>query len=167
MSLNSIVLPPYMVGKLYGSSLVDQPANTASQKSGPDEKKIAFLGRNEKQILVVTANPDAAYLPDAELAFLSTVLEACGLGIADVAIVNHFKLDGLSYEALIGQLESKKVLLFGIDPVQFGLPVNFPQFQVQGFNGQTYVYAPHLAEIEKDVPLKKGLWMALKKLFSV
>jgi hypothetical protein len=66
-------------------------------------------------------------------------------------------------------IESKagSVLLFGIDPAGIGLPINFPQFQLQHFNKRSYLHAPTLAELEKDKEAKKQLWGSLKKLFAI
>jgi hypothetical protein len=63
--------------------------------------------------------------------------------------------------------QAKFVLLFGIDPLTLGLPINFPYYQLQSFNKKTYIYAPPLREVASDRTIKASLWTALKKLFGL
>ncbi|RYY99133.1 MAG: hypothetical protein EOO11_05920 [Chitinophagaceae bacterium] len=185
MNLNDIHLSPQQLAGLYGSSLVELASSTAPMApaapppaatpgAAPAAKQApapavatAFLGQNQKGILVVTADPAAAYLADADLVFLTNVLGACNLGLADVAIVNWAHLDSPGGDALSAELAAKQVLLFGVTPDAFGLPVVFPPFQVQALAGRTYMQAPPLAAISADISQKKALWMALKKMFAV
>lgn len=161
MGLNDISLPPHLLADLYSNVLIE--TNTTVM---PGTEKVKFLGKNEKKILVVASKEDAAFLPEQELNFLTNILTACSLSLADVAIVNKKKqqLDG---EVFMNQLESNLVLLFDVTPEAFGLPINFPEFQVQSFNGRTFLHGPSLTEIEANVELKKQLWAALKKLLKL
>ena len=63
--------------------------------------------------------------------------------------------------------ESKTVLLFDVTPASIGLPIHFPNFQVQHFNKRIYLCCPALGEIEKDTTMKKQLWNSLKTVFSL
>ena len=164
MSLNEIRLSSQHLSDLYGSVLVEVDAKPVP--TAPQVYPVSYLGMNEKNILIITSEPDAKYISEGELAFLTTVLNACGLGLADVAIVNWLNTER-DYNKIVDSLQSKTVLLFDVDPLSFGLPINFPAFQTQDFNKRTYIYAPALKTIEQDVPLKKGLWTALKKTFAV
>jgi hypothetical protein len=68
---------------------------------------------------------------------------------------------------MIAQFSSKIIFLFGIDPVSFGLPVNFPQFQLQPFASATFLFSPPLDELRKDELLKSKLWVCLRRLFAI
>jgi hypothetical protein len=161
MSLNDIQLTPTLIADLYNDKLIEQKQNqTLPAKPG-------FLGKNEKKILIASIDHEAVYLGDKQLAFLTNVLDACKLGLTDVAIVNWQNLDEEARSTFTSALDAKTVLLFGIEPATIGLPVNFPAFQVQEFNRRTYMHAPLLTEIEGDKELKKQLWNSLKKIFSV
>ncbi|MDB5196042.1 MAG: hypothetical protein JWP88_412 [Flaviaesturariibacter sp.] len=164
MSLNGIRLSPQLLSDLYGNVLVETVAKPvpASAPVYP----VSYLGMNEKSILIVTAEPEAKYIEEGELKFLTAILGACGLGLADVAIVNWLNTEK-NYGKLIEALGSKTVLLFDVEPETFGLPMNFPPFQIQSFAGRTYIYSPALKVIEGDIPLKKQLWAALKQTFCV
>jgi DNA polymerase III psi subunit len=126
-----------------------------------------FLGNNEKKVLIVVNNPEAAFLTENELAFLTKILEACGLNMADVAIINWNNLISKDYKSILETLKSKTVLLFAVDAETFGLPFRFPHFQIQHFDQCIYLQAPALSTIEEDVTAKKQLWTSLKSLFQL
>jgi len=108
-----------------------------------------------------------AFLPDGELKFLTSILSACGLSIADIALVNLTGVDNKTYNALTEHFSSRQVLLFDVTPGQLGMPINFPPFQVQAFKDIKYVHAPALHLVEADIAQKKSLWAALKNLFAL
>lgn len=164
MSLNGIQLSPQQLSVLYGSVLVETAAKPVP--AAAPLNPVSYLGMNEKAILIITAEAEAKYIEEGELKFLTTILGACGLGLADVAIVNWLNTEK-DYQKILETLQSKTVLLFNVDPESFGLPMNFPPFQIQSFAGRTYIYSPALKVIEGDVPLKKQLWSALKQTFCI
>jgi hypothetical protein len=161
MSLNDIQLTPSLIADLYNDKLVEQKQNQ-THKAKP-----GFLGKNEKKILIASIDQDAVYMSDKQLAFLTNVLDACKLSLADVAIVNWQSVDEEARSSAINSLGAQTILLFGIEPEAIGLPVHFPAFQVQDFNKKTYLHAPLLAEIESDKDLKKQLWSSLKRIFAI
>lgn len=166
MNLNHIHLTPHLLTDLYANVLIEThaipvPATPVTTSS------LNYLGNNQKQITIVVNNNLVTYLTDEELSFLTKVLGACELGLEDVAIVNWNRLEEKEYTGLLKELNSKKVLLFNLTPVEFGLPMHFPPFQIQEFDQRTYLQAPALASIEQDVSTKKQLWAALKKLFAI
>ena len=99
--------------------------------------------------------------------FLTGILSACKFGLDDVSVVNLNDHQGTSYKELISYFKSKVVLLFDIEPASFGLPINFPYYQLQAFAGNTFLYAPSLKELEKDKIEKSKLWVCLKRLFNL
>ncbi len=162
MTLNTIQLNTSMLTDLYGDVLVETSTNTV-----PEPATTRFLGNNKKNILVMVNHEQMPFLPDTELNFLSSILGACKLSLADIAVVN-FHPDGASkVPQTFGQLEPQKVLLFQVDPLSIGLPINFPWFQVQDFDKRKYLYSPSLTEIEQDKTLKQKLWNSLKNMFDI
>src|SRR5687767_6307451 len=120
MSLNNITLPPYLTAALYRNSLVDQAQVPASET-------ISFLGKNKKQVLVIVHKPEVAFVEDAELLFLTSVLSACKLSLGDIAIVNTATLPtATDYLKLLLFFNSRQILLFDADPQSIDLPFNFP-----------------------------------------
>ena len=162
MSLNNISLPFQLIADLYQNVLVQDNARVM-----PVKKDVAFLGKNEKNILVIVNNNDAPFLPDNELSFLTNVLSACQLGLMDVAIVNWQNIAEKDFETVAEQLKSKSVMLFDTDPSEFGLSNNIQPYTVARTERHQFAVAPSLSEIEKNKEAKKQLWMALKQLFGI
>lgn len=179
MDLNNIAFPTALVADLYGSSLIDSgepatakpaplpPAETGPSRTDKPDSVWKSLGNNQKNILLVVNNRDVVYLPDDELTFLTGILGACKLTLADVAIVNLNNNPGIAYKELITHFSSKIVLLFDMGPAAFGLPMSFPHYQLQAFAGNTFLYSPSLKELENDRVEKSKLWVCLKRLFNL
>ena len=175
MDINHIQLPAPTVVSLYASALVETGEITAkeipvTEKTVVPEpvKQGAFrsLGDNAKNILVVVNTSEAVHLPDQDLQFLTNMLTACKLSLADVAIVN-INQQPASYKELINTYKSKIALLFAIEPAGFGLPMSFPFYQIQPFANCSFLYIPSLNEIEKDKIEKSKLWVSLRRLFNI
>jgi len=166
MSLDNIQLPAIVLQDLYKNSLVDLSTNAVKN---PFKKPagIAFLGNNQKQVTIIAADAASIYLPDEELNFLMGILSACKLSMADVALVNIEKTDATTYNEIEQQLNTGTMLLFGVTPLQLQLPLQFPHYQVQKFNGLVYLAAPALAAIAADKAEKTKLWNCLKRIFSI
>jgi hypothetical protein len=161
MSLNNIHLQPSLLADLYKNSLIEITATGV-----PERKQVKYLGNNKKNIIVVVSHQSVPYLTDEELSFLTTVLAACKLSIADIGIINQFHVDKTVLQDTLNS-EAKNVLLFGVEPLSIGLPINFPAFQLQAFNNRTYLHAPQLSIIETDKTLKTRLWTSLKAIFRI
>lgn len=161
MSLNDITLSPQLLTDLYPDVLIQMNATGV-----PEKQPQHYIGKNQKHILIGVSKNDTDIINEYELSFLTSVLTACKLSFADVAIVKWPAVER-DHTELLETLESKTVLLFNIDPINFGLPINFPTFQIQPHNKRTYLHAPSLLEIENNIDLKKRLWTSLKILFNV
>lgn len=162
MSLNAIQLQPQLLADLYANSLVETHASVV-----PEKTAFRFLGDNRRQVAIVVRHASTPFLPDAELAFLTSILSACRLSMADIAIINFHLMDETQLQDGLRELNASSVLLFGIEPPAIGLPISFPAFQLQQFNKRTYLHSPVLSEIEKDKGLKQKLWSSLKTLFGI
>ncbi|MBO9631651.1 MAG: hypothetical protein J7578_00940, partial [Chitinophagaceae bacterium] len=129
-----------------------------------------FLGKNARHIAIVVFSPNEAYLPDDQLQLLTKMLDACKLNLGDVAIINQ-ATQVVHFTHLGDQLQSQKVLLFGVQPEQIGLPMNFPGYKEQEYAGCTYLLANPLGDMnqpnEEGKALKGKLWGCLKKMFNI
>jgi hypothetical protein len=151
-----------LVSSLYTDVLIE-PANAPGKK-----ESFRFLGKNQKNILLLVSKDNVAFLEDEELSFLSSILSACKLSVADCAIVNLKTLgEPVTFSSLIAHFNSRSVLLFDVTPESIDLPFHFPHFQLQPFNSCVYLSAPSLKELEKEKPLKTKLWNCLKTLFAL
>lgn len=177
MGLNDIKLSSPLTVALYKNVLVETGMNEVTEKhvsSIPEPAPVAeqtgtlkSLGNNQKNILVAVNYTGITHLPDEELSFLTTILAACKLDMGDIAIVNISNTPDYNYKKYTGHFKSKIVLLFGIDPAGFGLPVDFPAFQVQAVAGCTFLYAPVLGECRQNNLLKSKLWVCLRRIFGI
>jgi|JI6StandDraft_1071083.scaffolds.fasta_scaffold27221_2 hypothetical protein len=166
MSLDNFQLPPFLIQELYKDSLVDLDSNQIKTDS-LKPVNIPFLGKNERNILVLVDEKDVIYLPDEDLAFLTGVLTACKLTLSDVAIVNVATANEARYQQLLQQFRPGSILCFGINLAKLDFPLMFPEYQLQQYNNQSYLAAPTLSKLSSDKNEKMQLWNCLKKLFSI
>jgi anti-anti-sigma regulatory factor len=168
MSLNTLQLTGAQVADLFSSSLVLTGEETAvSQVSTP--ASIQFLGKNSRRFVVLVQYSDAVHISDAAFEFLGSVLKACQLNAADIAIVNLAKqnpdLKQLSEEL------SPAVLLNFTTIVPAGCPSDLPQLSPTLFNTIHYMTAPALDQLNQPTeavkPLKRQLWEGLKTMLGI
>ena len=172
MSLNSIKFEPIDIASLYKNSLVEINAEQQVIPLIKDETEqittgLKYLGENKKKTLIVVRNTNAVHIPDKQLSFLTKLLAACNLNLADVAVFNFQDHNASEFYEILNFFNPKVVLLFDVEPGQFGLPMIFPQFQVQGYKDAIFVSSPSLEVIEPDKSLKGKLWVCLKKIFNL
>jgi len=197
MNLNNIEIPDFIVRELYHdhliaptpgmslpaarSAVLEKPApvaqtapslplTPAADGSSTSSAVYKFLGHNRRKVTVLVQSPGVAFLPDEQLAFLTKMLEACRMNIGDVAIVNQASAP-VNINPIKQQLQPSYMLLFGIQPVEIKLPINFPLFKIQAYDQCTYLYAPSLDElvsVSEDSKILKGkLWGCLKTMFEI
>jgi len=172
MSLNSIKLEPTDIAFLFKNSLVEINAQEQVLPQTKIETEqvasgLKYLGENKKKTLVVVRYADAVHIRDKQLSFLTKLLAACNLNLADVAIFNFQDHNSSEFNEILNFFNPKVVLLFDVEPAEFGLPMIFPQFQVQRYKDAVFVSSPSLDIIEPDKSLKGKLWVCLKKIFNL
>jgi hypothetical protein len=172
MSLNSIKFEPTDIAFLFKNSLVEINAEQlvlSPPKIEADQitTRFKYLGENKNKTLVVVRNMDAVHIPDKQLSFLTKLLAACNMNLADVAIFNFQDHNSSDFDEILNFFKPKIILLFDVEPGEFGLPMIFPQFQVQGYRDAVFVSSPSLDIIEPDKSLKGKLWVCLKKIFNL
>ncbi|RYY85368.1 MAG: hypothetical protein EOO15_17245 [Chitinophagaceae bacterium] len=174
MDLNDIQLSSNQLAQLYEKTLVELQSEAPPQampKVAPvatlaTEQQAAppsYLGQNGKGILLVNNDPASRFIADGDLEVLTKIMDRAGIGLADIAIVNWAQLSPADGPSLLTQLESRRVLLFGLSPQAFGLPAVFPAYQVQQLSGRTYLCAPPVAELATAADaIKKNFWTSFK-----
>jgi len=172
MSLNSIKFEPTDIASLYKNSLVQinakqQVLPQTNINDEPVDSVWKYLGENKKKTLVIVRNANAVHISDKQLSFLTKLLAACNLNLADVAVLNFHDHNSTEFNEILDYFKPKIVLLFDVEPGEFGLPMIFPQFQVQGHKDTLFVSSPSLDVIEPDKSLKGKLWVCLKKIFNL
>lgn len=168
MDLNHIELPAFTVAQLYPDQLVDTasahlPAPLSSP--APEMTPSRYLGGHAKKVLVVVRYPDDLFLPDESLRLLTNILQACQLGLGDVAILNRHHQNG-PFSEWLQELRPRIVLQFGVSPAELDLAADFPAYQLQPLAGVTHLFASGLEKIGSDKSEKMKLWDCLKRLFN-
>ncbi|HUB61415.1 MAG TPA: hypothetical protein VL978_11965 [Puia sp.] len=163
MGLNDIQLPEFVVADLYGDRVLSLPP---AARPYP----LKSHGSNRRHITILVNAPASEFLPDDQLTFLIKILEACRLALTDVAIVNNAATE-TNISAVKEQLHPKIILLFGLEPTAIRLPINFPAFRPQEYDGCTYLTAPGIDQLvpntEESKLLKSKLWVCLKTIFDL
>lgn len=166
MTIDNIHLSDFLCQNLFKNNLIGEEEVLKIPEKA-EKTKIQHLGLNQKRILFLVNNPDNKYLEDAEMEMLTNLLTACKLSVADIALVNYAHCAPVTYDELITEFNCGKLLVFGISTGDLKLPFNVPDFQIQKFQQQIYLFNPTMNAILNDVHLKKNLWNSLKKLFSI
>jgi DNA polymerase III psi subunit len=123
------------------------------------------LGENRKGVIIGVDYADAATIRENELTFLLNILNACKLGLRDVVILNLHGLPASSKQQICKMYQASVFLMFGLSAADLSLPVRFPDYQRQTFDGIQYLSAPPLSALEHDPLAKKQLWASLKAMF--
>ena len=163
MSLDNIHLPTFIIHDLFKYCLVD--LKSYEPNLVPNTSGIHYLGNNQQHVAIVISNEEASFLTDDQLIFLTGILSACKLNMADIALLNLYKTPAINYLKINETFSPRVTILFGVTPTAIELPFNVPVFQVQSFNGQMYLPAPSLSELQLSTDQKKHLWLRLQQLF--
>ena len=172
-------LPAFVLAELYSDDLVytgEKLGDTNGVEDLPKTKKESaipvkkYLGNYEKKIIVLVNDDKNMYVSDENLAFLSSILNACKLNIAHIALVN-FNNTPLNFIELKAQLQPEYLLLFGIKALQIQLPFDMPDYQVQQYNNCVIVTAPVFGVLNSEAAAAKTektkLWKSLQKTFNL
>ena len=151
-------LPTAILSALYKNVLISQQV----------EKEVALDTREipiQSKKLVALVRSAQENIPATELLFLANVMNACKLNKDEYAAIAAQEDTTTNYLDIQAKFESPVVILFGLPPTAVALPIHFPLFQLQAFQGCKYLSAPQLSAIENDKSLKLQLWQCLKQLF--
>ncbi len=171
-----ISLPIQILASLYKNVLVDDGSSAESARIKPIETSTGHHVQSvqqgstagspavQKNTIVCVAYPVPA-LSAAHQALLNAMLKACKLEDQQVELIIVSRPIEMDHETISRTFGSKNRILFGLEPGDLQLPVNFPAFQVQSFNKVNYLFAPKLESIEHDKSLKVQLWKSLQQLY--
>lgn len=163
MSLKAVELDPYLLAELYSRPLI--PRMDRQQSRETETRPVPFLGKNLRQVLLVVQNPDQAFVAENIFTMLSKLLNACGLGMEDVALVNKAHLQEMESERLVQQFNPHKVIMFGT--FLPGISENQPRNKPWDEGGMELLYTDTLEAMDQDADLKMPFWIAVKQFFNL
>lgn len=185
-----VKLTPAAIVAMYGGSLYDIPeaagaVGTGVTKKAAKKENIAdptglkgntsgfnparVLGEFKSGLLVLIDNPEEEFLDDSNQDFLGKILAAFKLDLQHIAMIN-LAHNFAEYDVLKQNFVPSSILYFGLEQSKSGLPMHFPQFQVQTWDNCKFLFVPSLQSMNGDTrdhrTIKRRLLTALQNFFA-
>ncbi len=139
------------------------------QKSTPSQP-IKFLGDHLKKIVILVHDENAVYLNEADLGLLSSILVACKLTLADIALVN-LSAQPLGLHDILETLPSQYVLVFELSGTALKIKLPTTLYKPIELGDTQLLFSGSLQSMqgtEQNAKMEKSkLWNALKLLFKL
>ncbi len=198
MSSEKTILPAAVLVSLYKDTLV--LTETAAQILDKEEKKahalvgetvlatapinekvneqkvvdattpLKYLGDHLKKVIVIVNDPTAVYLNEADLGLLSSILNACKLTLADIALIN-IATQSIGLHDMLETLPSTLVISFDVNATQLKIKLPATLYKPIVLGDTHVLFSNSLSNMQGgDVNAKteKGkLWIVLKQLFQL
>ena len=166
-------LPGFVLADLYGKSLVvlnNEMQPTSAQKNSETKPEKKFLGKYEKPVVVLVNDAENIFIDDESMQFLSGILNACKLNLAQIALINFHNYEA-KFSDLKKEMKPKFLILFGVTALQIELPFTLPDYQVQSYDNAKIMMAPALKMLNNNSAEAKAektkLWKSLKNMFDL
>jgi len=185
MSKDKTILPASVIASLYQNSLVIPTTNTmvsASENNAAapvqdnkiEEKAtsgpVKFLGEHLKKILIIVHDSSAVHVNETDFALLTSILNACKLTIADIALVNIAQ-QNIGLHQILTELPSTLVISFAVDANQLKIKLPTHLYQVTSLGESHLLFSNSLTSMQGtsiDAKQEKAkLWTLLKKIFEL
>jgi hypothetical protein len=158
------------VDKKTPASLPVEEKNAAVAAEDPLTTPIKFLGEHQKKILVLVQDPDAVHLNERAFDLLTSILNACKLTIADIALINIANKN-FSLHQILTQVPSDFVLVFDINPTQLKIKLPTKLYTPILLGATQLLFSNNLVQmqgIDQASKIEKTkLWSALKIIFKL
>lgn len=121
-----------------------------------------YQGENNAYFLIVVEEKDQAQIAPNKLEMLLKIMQAKGLALTDLAIINYANYPGVSFSELKSFFACNRLTLFGIDPETIQLPP-LPLNKMENINDTKVMVTYSLAEMESNLDKKRDFWSVMKK----
>ena len=148
----------------------DKDNNNTTNEPIKELGQIKYLGEHLKQVTIIVKDELAVYLNENDLTLLSSILSACKLTLADIALINVAQ-QKLSLHEILNVLPSKLVMIFDVSSTT--LKIKLPTTLYKSIQlGDTYLLFSNSLSLmqggDQSAKLEKGkLWAILKHLFQL
>ena len=188
MSAEKTILSNAVLANLYKDSLVvidHRPQNTptikdvnpqiASSKAEaiPETKwegPIKSLGEHNKKITVIVNDPHSVHLNEMDFILLTSILNACRLTIADIALINLGK-QPVGLHQILQEYPSTLVISFAVDATQLKVKLPNTLYKVSQLGDSHILFSNALSTMQgtgiEAKQEKAKLWTVLKKIFEL
>lgn len=131
---------------------------------------VKFLGEHKKNITVIVHDANAVYLNEDDFILLTSILNACKLTIADIALINIAN-QSTSLHQCLNELPSTHVIAFDIRPEQLKIKLPNTLYKVHLVGETTIVFSNALFSMRDSSAQAKQekakLWQLLKSIFKL
>lgn len=188
MSAEKTILSNTVLANLYKDSLVvidhtPQITPTISEATTPTtavkaeaipevkwEGPIKSLGEHNKKITVIVNDPNSVHLNEMDFILLTSILNACRLTIADIALINLGK-QPVGLHQILQEYPSTLVISFAVDATQLKVKLPNTLYKVSQLGESHILFSNALSSMQGtglDAKQEKGkLWTVLKKIFEL
>ena len=189
MSTEKTILSTAVLANLYKESLVIIPhaptentkitteensATTTTKMVASKEVKwdvpIKSLGEHNKKITVIVNDPNSVHLNESDFILLTSILNACRLTIADIALINLGK-QPVGLHQILQEYPSILVISFAVDANQLKVKLPNTLYKVSQLGESTILFSNALSSMQgtgiEAKQEKAKLWTVLKKIFEL
>jgi hypothetical protein len=154
--------------KITATSANNTPIEVAKVKKSTGPLK--HLGDHNKKILVIVNDPNSVYLNEADFILLTSILNACKLTIADIALVNIGNQE-TSLHQILETLPSLIIMCFDVASTDLKIKLPNTLYKVTELGESNLSFSKALSSMQgtsAEAKQEKGtLWILLKKLFAL
>jgi hypothetical protein len=152
-------------------AIATTPANeVVNELKSTTPVPIKYLGDHLKKIIVLVHDNNAVHLNETDLGLLSSILNACKLTLADIALINIAQQPLALHEMLI-TLPSQFVISFDINSTQIKIKLPTTLYKPIVLGETQILFSNSLQSMQgtdQNAKLEKSkLWNALKLLFKL
>jgi hypothetical protein len=140
------------------SAVIQAPSDAV-----PAEIVFKYLGKNQKNVLILVNDGQYEVSTDAGKELLRNIVKAIQLSANDFALLNYSGYEQVKFPELAGFFSSRLVMAFGVTALQLGLPEHPKNVLVKQESTQ-FVFSDNLDLLVADQQGKKTLWTCLKQL---
>jgi hypothetical protein len=105
-------------------------------------------------------------ISENEKAFLAKILNAVGLSLDQIDLIELNKVQSIDYQSFIIQNKTQKFISFGVGLGKLDWNILLNLYQIKNVVGVDFLLSNELRIVEADLTLKKALWTSLKQMFS-
>ena len=146
------------------------PSELVTSKELEWKGPIKSLGEHNKKITVIVNDPNSVHLNETDFILLTSILNACRLTIADIALINLGK-QPVGLHQILQEYPSTLVLSFAVDATQLKIKLPSTLYKINQLGESHILFSNALSTMQgtgvEAKQEKAKLWTVLKKIFEL